>query len=119
MLGSATSHHKKKRKKIKIYVPFLDITNILVVFSQIRQIEIFVIANPRYNEPISPIPCNWLFVKIEIALYPQTSLHRGAGKWNEVKIQSTRESSVMMKKIRREFSKSKFKKGINIFLIYV
>ena len=44
------------------YELYLDITNILVVFPQIRySTEVFDITNPRYNEKISPVP--WHFVK--------------------------------------------------------
>ena len=43
------------------YLLYLDITNILVVFQQIRYIEVFDMTNPRYNEQISPVP--WHFVK--------------------------------------------------------
>ena len=39
---------------------YLELTNILVILSQIRYNEVFHITNPRYNEPISPVP--WHFV---------------------------------------------------------
>ena len=35
---------------------YFDITNILIIFMQIRYIEIFDLTNPRYNERISSVP---------------------------------------------------------------
>ena len=35
-LSSATSHHKKENEKTSNYQPYLDITNVLVFFPQIR-----------------------------------------------------------------------------------
>ena len=40
----------------------LDITNILVVSPKIRNIEVFDIMNPQFNEQIWPVP-------IEVPLY--------------------------------------------------
>ena len=35
---------------------YLDITNVLIIFMQIRYIEVFALASPRYNERISSVP---------------------------------------------------------------
>ena len=60
----------------------LDITNILVVFPQVRYIEVFDITNPRFNEQIWPVPsdfvksrfhCNVLKKKGEASLLDQTA----------------------------------------------
>ena len=39
---------------------YLDITNIFVVSPQVRYIEIFHITNPRFNEQIWPVPCDFV-----------------------------------------------------------
>ena len=40
---------------------YFDITDILIIFMQIRYIEVFDLTNPRYNERILSVP--WWFVK--------------------------------------------------------
>ena len=38
----------------------LDITNIFVVSPQVRYIEVFDITNPRFDEQIWPVPCDFV-----------------------------------------------------------
>ena len=55
-----TGSYQKKRvfnslRKSK-FAFYLDITNVLIIFMQIRYIEVFDLTNPRYNERISSVP---------------------------------------------------------------
>ena len=63
--------------------PYLNITNILVVFTQIRYTdEVFDLTNPRYNELISQSPGTSLNRGSTVTTYMNMTYHEYQGMFD-------------------------------------